>query len=1247
MASNIDTTLELNKLLAQQNELYAEQAKIMKGQVAMIRQMAEMLKQVDPRAYSGGWDEMNESMEAVRDNLSSVAGSGQQNLGELNEVLEDGVEGLMGMGKSLKSVGKGLIALAGPAAIIKTLGNALTIAGSVAAGVANSMLSVASAITNVGISIITAPFKMLRTLMDNVGSGSSELRQALEDVRQQFGDLGTGASKAIIDMSRGMKGQLAETGLSAYRIFGNLAERIKAIAEYAKQLGGMFNNLRDSFVANSEAVGAYIKGLGLTENGLKGVGRFALSTGSSFTEVGRQITSMAYGMGEAFGINGKEVSRAVGEMINDVKNFGSLSIKQLTSIAVFANKLGLEFQDLQGTIDQFDNFEQAAEAAAQLSQAFGLNVDALELIQEQDPAARFEQLRKAFFQTGRSVEQMTRQEMRLLAAQTGLSEEAVKLGFSLENQGVNYADVQKQADLTQKKQLTQAEAMQKLSNSIERMVKSGEALHGGFFEIFFKGFLKGITMSREFREMMRSLRQVMRITFQAGRQLGSAFVDFFPGIQDIFGGIRDFFNPGTWRTMMKRVVGAFTQFFKDITVNPQAGLQNLYKKLQEIFFDRFSASTPAGRRVLEGFATFYKTMFKVGVAAITLGLQFISRTISNAFTQGTAENDFVMGGMKMLQRLGQAIADYPWRERINELKNNLLDWFLSATDAIDWNEVAKGVTEMIYDSLAFSLRVLTELGPVIARAISEIDYNTAMQLLGAGLLAAVSFVLWNVLPGLLLEAGTVLVMDFLLPGLLTGLELAGSAIFAAIGGWPTLIVAGLVAIGLAILEWGDDLMDMVGSALDDLGPRLAAGIEEYAPMVLDAMMEFVMNLPSMIEEGMIWIGEAISSGIDWLITSVQNLFSASGRLDSSIKGFSERIGQAIGNVFAGFLQKHFPALWDGIVTTIGFFTNIQTEATNALRPILAWKSRYIDPVVRWLTTFADNVRGQFTSIVTSLPEPLQRFVGLVETGWNRIMTVMEPVMNRIREFLSIMMKAAGLSAFESVAPGLRGVVTALTDVQRAGQGVTAQTTQAVTSSGAAAEAQVRQMEETTRRIMEISAKASSGVTQAGVQVKAATPPAQKAASASPEATLDGIFGGGRGSPEAQRRAEALEQLSTLRAPSAARINRLERDVKYASERWTNGIATNIRDLVAAVNSVTTDLQKAGSDLPQINVQLKSLANNLGVGGSQRLEIKNRNFTIQMNVNVVLDADEFEQALSSRPGGSTFLLRDGGPGTNTT
>lgn len=1245
MASNIDTAVELNKLLHQQNQLYADQAKMIKGQMAMMRQMVEMLRSLDPRTLTEGWGELQGAMGSTQEQLEAAGESGQQNLGSLGEIFKESSGGAQVLGKSLKSVGKGMMALSVPMAIVRTLGNIFDMAASAATGMVGVLGTVVDSLKNVAISIITAPFKLLHTLMNETSGGGSELRQNLENIRKAFGDLNTGASKAIIGMARSMKGELNVTGLSTYRIFGNLAERLATITEYATQLGSMFNNLSTSLLSNAEAFGAYVKGLGLTEAGMKGVGRLALSTGTSFTEVGREITTMAFGMGEAFNINGTQISRAVGDMLNDVKNFGSLSIKQLTSVAVFANRLGLEFQDLQGTIDQFDNFEQAADAAAQLSQAFGLNVDALALVQEQDPAARFESLRKAFFQTGRSVEQMTRQEMRLLASQTGLSEEAVKLGFSLENQGTNYADVQKQADLTQKKQLTQAESMQKLANSIERLVKSGSALQGGFFEIFFQGFLRGIRISGEFRGMMRALHQTMRIVFQAGRQLGGIFVDVFPGVSQVLEGIREYFNPAAWRKMMKGVVGAFRDFFGDITTDPQAGLKNLYTRLKTIFFDNFSSKTAAGQKVIGGFGLFFRTIFNVAKAAIEIAIRDIRQRVTNVFTEGTTENGLAMGALKMLRRMRDAILDFPWRETLGAIKESLLTWFTEAAGGVDWNEVATTVTDMLMDSLRFSLKALKAIGGVLLDIFHEIEWGTLATLVGAGLLVVFGPSMLSALGGFLMTSISSFIMTTLLPAMLTGLELAGSAMFSAIGGWPVLIVAALAAAGLAFLEWGDDLMDYASEALDEFGPMLASAIEEYLPVILEGLYNFLSNLPALFMEAIEWIGSAIKSSVEWLITSVSNLFTSSGNLDSALTRFFGRIGAAIGNVFSDFLKTHFPNLYAGLERVQNFFEGLRILAGRVLDGMITWKRRYIDPVVAGFSDAWQTIRGGAQNFIRDLGSRFDGFITGVKNGWQQLTTAMEPVLSIVRQFIDLLPSIGGSTTSGPLSQA-RAMFESITNLGAESQRVAATTTQETTAAMAAsARAAAGAVQDTATKT---NAALKNTAQQATVTTQAASASVQGAAGASAAAAgggtsgsgglLDSILGAAAPSSEAQRRRTALEELSSIKAPSPARVARMERDIQRVTDIYTKGIVNNVRDLVAAVNTVTTDLNTIGDSPARINVQLRQLANHLGVGGTQRLEIQNRNFTIAMNVTVVLDADDFEQALISRPGeGTRFVV----------
>lgn len=617
--ASIEQTAELNKLLEKQNKLLSVQEQMLKNQLGLLTQITDMYDKMDMSEQTQQTQDFDRIVQDVAKNMDQVGKSSQSTLEAIAQQMIENNQETTGFSNSLQKLldkapqisGWGF-AFEGAAQGIMFTGSALTSLSSIATTAFSSMFNLAT-------SILTFPFKILQGLINATdGGGGSGLREALEAIRTEFGDLKTGASDAIITISREMRGQLAETGLSSYRIFGNLAERLKAITEIAKAMGPAFDLVRDSFVENGERVGAYIKGLGLSEDGQKALAQTAIRTGQDLQEVGREITTYAYQMGEAFGFNGKQISRDVGEMMADIKNFGTLSVQELTEVSVYARNLGLEFKDLQGVIDQFDNFENAAQSAAQLSQAFGLQLDTLELLNAQNPAERIEQLRKSFFAAGKSIETMTRQERALLAQQTGLDEAALSLAFSLENQNKSYADVQKQSDATKKKQLSQAEAMEKLSNSIERMVKSGGGQTGGFLDRFLQGFSTGIRRSREFRKIMINLRRSLRETFYAGIRVGRDFVKNFDGVKEVFDSISEFFSPNRLRPKLKGVIDIFSGFFKG-----EIGLEDFQKRMRENFADFFDPNSPIAKKFLSGIGKFFTKVSELFGKGVNLGAKFL------------------------------------------------------------------------------------------------------------------------------------------------------------------------------------------------------------------------------------------------------------------------------------------------------------------------------------------------------------------------------------------------------------------------------------------------------------------------------------------------------------------------------------------------------------------------------------------------------------------------------------------------
>jgi hypothetical protein len=634
---NIDIAKQLKKLQEDLNDLVESQTRSLRSQLDISRQLAESMSNVAASSETAG-----SSAQITREALEMAAAEAEKMGSSQLTSFSNALKGAADQGNVLKtSLSQNLKLLPGFATFTGIwTGFTTGISGTIDAMqmLGNATLGSLESLGQFALSVISFPFKILSGLINMAGSGGGDnsLRQALEDIRKEFGDLRKSSAAAIIDIARNMKGELANTGLSVWRTFGRLAERLKTIAEYAKNMGNVFANVANQFMENGEVIAAYIKGLHLGEAGQKALATRSYALGQSMTEVSRQIANYSVQLADAFGQSAAQVSQDVGEMMADFEHFGGMAPQILTQVSVYARRLGVDVKGLLGVVDQFDNFEGAARSASQLTQAFGLQLDALELLKAQDPAERTEMIRKSFFAAGRSIESMTRQERALLATQTGLEASSLDLIFSAKNQGLSYDQVKKKSEGARKSQLTQEESLQKIAGAIERIVRSGSMGAGGFFERFFQGFERGIIMSGDFRELMINIRRALMDTYRAGIQVGRVFVQAFPGVRQMLNGLSDLFSRERFRQMTKNLVGIFREFFTSLTsTSGRDSFHTLMERLKGMFWDYFDGSTAAGRGILSGIQTFAKAasviiagMIREIAKGLTQGVRFLSDILS-------------------------------------------------------------------------------------------------------------------------------------------------------------------------------------------------------------------------------------------------------------------------------------------------------------------------------------------------------------------------------------------------------------------------------------------------------------------------------------------------------------------------------------------------------------------------------------------------------------------------------------------
>jgi hypothetical protein len=473
----------------------------------------------------------------------------------------------------------------------------------------NVIKSAATSIFNLGASVVSAPFKMLKGLISMAGSapgGDSSLAEAMEDLRKEFGFLGP-SSSAITDVAKNMQG-FADTGLNAINVFGTAAERIKYMTALAKEMGPQFAANADEFKKNGGALLAYQKGLGLTGEQMGVIGIKAKSMGAEMGTVLNDMTKQALHMGKAFNLDAKTISKDMGKAMSDVGHFGHLTTQQLGSAVVYANKLGVSIDKLTGLMDQFDTFDKAAESTSKLNEQFGTNIDAMELMAAQSPAEKMEMLRKSFQATGKDMSQLSFQERKMIQQQTGLDAATFDAAMSQDAQADILGDINKESKKAEDSTLKQADAMKELAVQIERVVKTGGGTGASsFLGALTGGFVEGITKTQEFQRVMMNIKRSLHEVGRLGFAMGQLFVKAFPGVKQILDGLGDIFDPARFKKLSNAVMGIF-KGFSDGSIK---SFDELMNKLKSAFFDFFKAGTPGYEKIIAGFKNFFTAVIKI------------------------------------------------------------------------------------------------------------------------------------------------------------------------------------------------------------------------------------------------------------------------------------------------------------------------------------------------------------------------------------------------------------------------------------------------------------------------------------------------------------------------------------------------------------------------------------------------------------------------------------------------------------
>lgn len=917
------------KLAALMDRMAVSSAKIDAAyatQVESMKQLATTMGQVDVKNVIGEIGKINKDLKQMAESLSKAKNVNQQTFEEmakkagdagtsvtsLSGRIKESTKLIEGMNKTpLDKLHEALSEPGGAAGILnKQLGklgitvskkfpDGMMIASAAASGFAQGIENViavgkaslgmleglTSALFNIGGAILAIPFKMFKGLIDianNAGAGSTELAQAIENLRKEFGALGTGSPKVIMDMSVQLKG-FSDTGLSAYRIFGNLAHRLEEFLKLAQEMGPNFQNFADEFKENGGALLAWQKGLGLSGEMMRTMSERAKSLGTNMAKQLYEVQKQAQGLGKAFQIDSKLISRDMAKAFADVKHFAGATVKEIATASVYARKLGLELDKITGTLDAFDTFDSAAESAAKLSQSFGLNVDAFKLMEAQDPATQIDMLRKQFAAAGQDASSFNRQQMKLLASTTGLDEATARQVFSLKNQGASLDDIKKKSEGAEKKQMSQAEAMKALADSIERLVQAGGQGSGGYFERFFRGFLGGIQASKEFRDTIMNIRRGLQLVEMAGVKAGKLFAQLTP-IEEFLGGLAEFFKPGKFSKLFNAFGEEIVAFFEDAT-HGEHSFPKLMENIQKHFFDFFNDQTPAGQKTIKGF----RKIFKIIINVIADGIRWASTKIAEVLKSITklildpksakdavkeAGGDGAAAAFEMIQPLIDSLRD-SW----NILKPAIFDLVKVVGEKLFEYFTSDDFINLVKPALPYVFGIL--FGPVIVRSLLGIMTSSVGSLIANAIKGA----FLGPAAGAAERAGT------------RGFGGLFRKIFGGLGKF-----LGPAAIAVAIGDLAVNVNDAMKKFEDKLAPTFGRTEAKMGAAAAGIINAFTFGLlPDSIQE---IVAEQFASMSEMIFGAIQDVFGASftGRLKAYIGSALDvfgSFGNLISEIFKG------------------------------------------------------------------------------------------------------------------------------------------------------------------------------------------------------------------------------------------------------------------------------------------------------------------------------------------------------------
>ena len=516
-----------------------------------LAEVAEtILDDINPNSIQS----VSKSLEEVSDTVSNGLTSNSKSLTELKDSVEDTATGYNAVGENLSGVSKDLknnltevsndilsfrentkdladeaykftetlVALAEAienffAGAAKTFKNLFMGAFGLVKSVISSIGSLVGAATKFVKFSLTIPFTILQEaakLGNMIRTDLVEvIQQSAEDLKESF-DFNSSIGQGIQEMTARGKGMLLEFQSPSSELVKLFDMGATGIANMIKEVGtnvaamGHFSELFGRSIMGDEKrlknFTKMVRGFGFSSEDIH---YMALDASNNLEHINVRMARLGVTLestANEFGVDRKRLSKNFMIMRKNITQFGHLSDEEITATTARLTQMRIKLEDAVAVFDKFKTFEDAANSVAILSQTFGMNLDAFDIIQAKNPEEIINMFRNSMLETGRAFEDLNRFEKDLMAQHTGMSAESLAALMHYRDLGLTHQQaVEKMA--SERPEAKQMESLKKLNSAIKEVQKI--MTFDSPFKAFADGLANNSTLSGELKDVLVGLSQ--------------------------------------------------------------------------------------------------------------------------------------------------------------------------------------------------------------------------------------------------------------------------------------------------------------------------------------------------------------------------------------------------------------------------------------------------------------------------------------------------------------------------------------------------------------------------------------------------------------------------------------------------------------------------------------------------------------------------------------------------------------------